>query len=322
MWAVGQDGQLYGRGLSGRSWTRWRSLGRPAQAALSTSARVVPTRTRRGGLVVYGVGADGQLYGRLWTGRMWRPWVALGRPAGAALSTNATILATSDGTGVLRLFALGQDGQVYARTGATGPWVELGRPAASALSTSARITHVSRGRGHLALFALGQDGQLYIRVWTRGGWRPWGAIGQPPQSALSISAPIAATDVGRFHYTVFAVGQDAQLYGRSLTNGTWGPWEAIGRPAEAALSTSAAILVNTANALHQDVFAIGQDGGIYGRSWNAGAWESWGAIGRPAWSALSTTGALVPVPIARGRVALFSIGQDGQLYGVASPARP
>ena len=196
-------------------------------------------------------------------------------------------------------------------------WGSVGRPIGSALSTTAPITSTTSGPRHFVLYGVGQDGQIYGRSWNSGRWTPWAAIGRPTESALSTGCPDRRHQRRLGQLTLFAVAQDGQLYRRSWDSGTWRPWEAIGRPAESALSTSARIAAITPNPLHSDVFAVAQDGQLYGRAWNHGTWEPWVAIGRPAASALSPSAAVVATTVSPSGLDLFAVGQDGQLYGVA-----
>lgn len=318
---VGRDGHLYVRVRNHGRWTRWGGVGRPPASPLSSTARVTAFSRGQGHFVVYGVGRDGRLYVRAWRRVHWTRWATVGRPAGSPLSTTAPVSVTgSRAVEIVR--AVGQDGQAYQRAWngrAWEPWVELARPAASALSPSARIVPVRLSGERLLLLALGQDGVLYLRARIFGRWAPWGAVGRPDQSALSIAADIVVTNVAVRRFNIFAVGQDGQLYRRSWS-GTWAPWEAISRPAESALSTNARIAAIFRTPLHEDVLGVGQDGQLYQRSRNGGVWGSWLAMGRPAASALSTGTPIVVIPVSRGRFALLAIGQDGQLYGVAPPA--
>jgi hypothetical protein len=84
------------------------------------------------------------------------------------------------------------------------------------------------------------------------------------------------------------------------------------------LITSGQIATLPGTMLHQDVFAIAQDGQLYSRTWSGGAWQPWTAIGRPGPTALSTSAPGVLIPFNNGP-SLFAVGQDGQLYRFKMP---
>jgi hypothetical protein len=315
-YAVGQDGRLYASRAG-----RWGVIGAPAASALSTTAAVTPLVLGPGHFVLYATGRNGLLYARGYrSGRGWSRWAVIGRPAGAALSTTSPVAAVLSRSGTETVFAVGQDGQVYLRSwsrGAWGPWAELARPAAAAVSVTARLEIVRRPN-HLSIYAVGADGQLYVRAFVSGRWAPWVLLGRPDASALSPDAEPVVTDVGATHLSVFAVGQDGQAYTRSYTAPAWGAWTALGRPAESGLSTGAPVATVSGDALHRDVIAVGQDGALYTSTWTAGAWQAWSPIGRPMSSPLST-GAPVDVLATAGRIALLAVGRDGRLYVSVSP---
>ncbi len=104
LWAVTQDGQLFRRA---RTDGAWEALGRPAEAPLSASTRII---TIPGGPLHYDVLAlaqDGRLYGRAWTSGAWGPWTAVGDPPPSPLTAGPTFASG-------QVLAVGQDGGLYS----------------------------------------------------------------------------------------------------------------------------------------------------------------------------------------------------------------
>jgi hypothetical protein len=312
---VGQDGVLYQRVHIHGRWGPWIPLGRPAGAPLSAGGAVAGVVLGAGRFALFATGQDGQLYGRAWTaGRGWTVWARIGRPAATPLSTTAPVAAATFFR-VARVFAVGQDGQLYERQlnrHASDQWIRLARPAAAPLSPNARLDVVHRPR-QLVVYAIGQDGQVYARARNPVRWGAWGSVGRPVASPLSVGAATVATDLGQSHPTLFAVGQDGQVYKRAW-NGTLGNvWSSLGRPAASALSPGARVAV-VSSSLHRDVLAIGQDGRLYVDTWSNGAWQGWAAAGQAAALPLSPSAPITPFDVNAGLTLLFAVGQDGRLY--------
>ena len=298
------------------AWGPWGSLGRPQTAALSTGAPVTTVPLRSGRFAVYGVGQDGQVYGRTWRGAAWGPWAAIGRPAAAGLSTAAPVTAVAGSGDRFVLFASGQDGRLYLR-GYTGArwngWGTIGRPRGSALSPAAPVTTRVSG-GTISVFALGQDGAVYMRSVTAGDWGPWVELGQPAASTLATTARITVVSRARRNFTLFVTGQDGRLYGRAFV-GRWRPWGVIDPPAGLALSLTAPILTTGVAARRMTLWAITQDGQLHRRTWADGTWTDWQPFGRPDGAPLNTSARIVTVAGGPLHYDVLAIAQDGQLYG-------
>jgi hypothetical protein len=144
-------------------------------------------------------------------------------------------------------------------------------------------------------------------------WGPWVSLEHPATTALSTGAPVTTVPLQRGRFIAFGVGQDGQLHGRTWRGAAWGPWLVFGRPAAAALSTAAPVRAIAGAGDRFVLFATGQDGLLYMRSYTGARWNNWRQIGRPSGALLSTT-APVTARLAGGTISVYALGQDGALY--------
>src|SRR5262245_213410 len=122
-------------------------------------------------LDIFGVGTDGAMYPKAWTGTSWAPspldWERLG---GVFTSPPAV---ASWGNNRLDVFGLGSDGAMYHKAwdgAAWRPspldWEHLGGVFISPPAVAAW------GLNRLDIFALGTDGAMYHKAWDGTAWRP------------------------------------------------------------------------------------------------------------------------------------------------------
>jgi hypothetical protein len=136
---------------------RWRSFaGSPAVTSWG------PDR-----LDFFGIGTNGHMYQRAWTGSGFGDWVDLG---GSFAGSPAV---TSWGPDRLDFFGIGTNGRMYQRawTGSGfGGWVDLG----GSFAGSPAVT--SRDVNRLDFFGIGTDRNMYHRAWTGTQFGDWNNV--------------------------------------------------------------------------------------------------------------------------------------------------
>ena len=317
LFAVGQDGGVY------TAW--WNSAGgwQPAAgwALLFSDTRpfshLAAVSRNPDQLDLFAVGQDGGVYTAWWNSAGgWQP------AAGWALLFSDTrpfshLAAVSRNPDQLDLFAVGQDGGVYtAWWNSAGGW----QPAAGwalLFSDTRPFSHlaaVSRNPDQLDLFAVGQDGGVYTAWWnSAGGWQPaagWALLFSDTRPFSHLAAVSRNPD----QLDLFAVGQDGGVYTAWWNSaGGWQPaagWALLfsdTRP----FSHLAAV---SRNPDQLDLFAVGQDGGVYTAWWNsAGGWQpaaGWALL----FSDTRPFSHLAAVSRNPDQLDLFAVGQDGGVY--------
>ena len=99
-------------------------------------------------------------------------------------------------------------------------------------------------------------------------------------SALSTGVPVTTVPLRAGRFVVFGVGQDGHVHGRTWRGTEWARWGVVGRPVAAALSTAAPVAAVPGAGDRFVVFATGQDGRLYRRSYNGARWSGWKTVGR------------------------------------------
>ena len=246
---------------------------------------------------VFGVGGDGQVYQKVWTGSAWTGWVLQGAPSVGLLGG----LSVTQVNGRYDVFGVGGDGQVYQKvwTGSawTG-WVLQGAPSVGLLG-GLSVTQVN---GRYDVFGVGGDGQVYQKVWTGSAWTGWVLQGAP---SVGLLGGLSVTQVnGR--YDVFGVGGDGQVYQKVWTGSAWTGWVLQGAPSVGLLGGLSVTQVNG----RYDVFGVGGDGQVYQKVWTGSAWTGWVLQGAPSVGLLGG----LSVTQVNGRYDVFGVGGDGQVY--------
>jgi hypothetical protein len=246
----GQDRQLWYRTTnnSGSTFTPWTPLGglligSPGAEAQST-----------GQIDVFIRGQDNQLWQKEFTpgGSGGFDWTPLG-----GILTSAPDV-TSIAPGHLDVFAVGQDRQLWQRSfngTSWGGWTPLGgiltaKPSATAMS------------GAIDVFGRGQDGQLWEKsFFTDSGalgptWHEWAPLGGILKAGTGPDADSRVAQGGTGKHDLFIDGQDNQLWEKSSSSGTWGPWQ----PAGGILTAEPGVAYTGSM---DAVFVRGQDNALY-----------------------------------------------------------
>ncbi|MGH8908496.1 MAG: hypothetical protein ACRD0K_18840 [Egibacteraceae bacterium] len=97
----------------------------------------------------------------------------------------------------------------------------------------------------------------------------------------------------------------------------WGAWVRVGRRAFAEQTPVAAV---SRMPDRIDLFAVGEDGGVYHAAWGgawawgAWAWGAWARVGRRAFAEQTPVAAVSRTP---DQIDLFAVGDDGGVYHAA-----
>jgi hypothetical protein len=177
-----------------------------------------------------------------------------------------------------------------------------------------QLAVVQRGWDKVDLFLVGEDGGIWTRKWLNStSWADW-------QRVLDFQAmpgaPVTAISRHPGQLDVFSIGLDSCVWVAASTeevaNGAWyGWWNLCG----VAVAANSPIAVASRNPNQLDLFAVGQDRGIYAAAWNAnvagGVWQGWWRIGSLRAAPGSHLAAIARTPT---KLDVFVIGEDGAMW--------
>jgi hypothetical protein len=250
---------------------------------------------------VFAIGADGNLYHKANIGA-WSPslfgWDNLGGPGGFGgwLTYVGTPCAITGGAGIIDIFALGSDGNLYYVSGDGNLWsapVSLGSPSGGFASSPSAVAGLFVSGNLDDVFAIGADGNLY-HIWFDGfSWQ--GPVSFGPNSGNFTGNPVAVAG-GPNGLDVFVIDSNGalnHLWQGDVTTDTF-PGGFQGSPG--AVSWGPARV---------DVFAIDGFGNLF-HAWAEGVGPStpWGSeyFGDGFW-----TGSPTAVSSAPNRIDVFGI---------------
>jgi hypothetical protein len=193
-------------------------------------------------------------------------------------------------------------------------WANHGAPSGVRFSSPPAVVRNNTGR--LELFIIGSNNQV-SHIWQptpNGAWSDWWVHNGPPNGAQGAPA-VGINQDGRLE--VFVVDRrDHWLYSQPQTapsNG-WSPdWFPFGAPAGVRLASSPGVGSNADGRL--EVFVVGSDGFLWKKDQTApnNGWSDWLTHGAPDGSVRWVSSPVV-VPNQDGRMELFMVGTDGQLW--------
>ena len=246
--------------------------------------------------------------GNTWTSS----WTSLS--GGLRGSTNPVVIANDDGR--LQVFVVGTNNQLYYKT-QTSPgsstwsssWTSLGGGIKA--DTSPAVERNSDGR--LQVFVVGTNNALYYKTQTSPGsntWSGWNFLGGG--IAQGSSPEVAINSDGRLQ--VFVVGTNSALYYKTQTSSgsnTWSSsWTYLGGGIKA--DTTPAVARNNDGRLQ--VFVVGTNNQLYYKTQTSPGGSTWSS----SWTSLNggLRDSTDPVVIASsdGRLQVFVVGTNNQLY--------
>ncbi|KAH6715963.1 peptidase S8/S53 domain-containing protein [Leptodontidium sp. MPI-SDFR-AT-0119] len=190
----------------------------------------------------------------------------------------------------------------------------LARSRQTVLRTDSASWVAPDAAGRLELFARGNDGALW-HIWQtviNGGWSSWFSHGSPRRVRLNGSPIVGRNLDGRLQ--VFLLSTDSQLWyiAQTTPGGGWGSWTSLGKPASTTLTDSSVIASNADGRL--EIFTQGADSALW-HIWQTtpnGTWSSWVSQGKPPSGGVQ--GSLCIAPSQDGRLEVFAVGLDGDLW--------
>jgi Pro-kumamolisin, activation domain len=174
----------------------------------------------------------------------------------------------------------------------------------------------SDARGQLNLFARGSDNNVW-QLWqtaVNNGWSNWYSQGTPKGASLDGSPILGRNADGRLQ--LFINARDGTMWSifETTPGGTWGAWTSLGKPSSVTLTDSAVVASNADGRL--EVFAQAADQALW-HIWQEtpnGKWSTWTSQGKPNSGGIQ--GSLALAASLDGRLELFAIGNDGNLWHI------
>ena len=305
--AVGQNGRLHEARFDGASWSAL------ASDALSDFGSDPPTCVPWGtnGLAALAVSSSGTLLFRSWNGRAWSAWSDIGPPGTSLVGRPAAV---GWGRNRLDIWVRDESGHLHHRShgeGGFGPWSDLGGtfgsdPAAAAWEGN-----------HLSVAVLDADNHIRFREWSAGVWGPrWRDMGGNFTRAPTLLS------FGGHRLGVFAVDAAGRAWTKTRTGKNWSPsflgWQELGRPNAAALAGRVhAVVTGHDQNTGLDtltLFGIAHDGRLKTKWFDGTQWgpspTGWADLGG------SLVGEPAAVSLRGGRISVFAVGTDGQLWRI------
>jgi hypothetical protein len=121
-------------------------------------------------------------------------------------------------------------------------------------------------------------GNLYLKYYDGTAWHSSLNLGNP--GALLFGSPAAINYVAPYE-NVFVEDGNHNLDYAWTANGTTWTWVKLGNPGTKLVSNPAVANYQVGSALHENVFAIDQNGNLDLESWNGSKWQSWANLGNP-----------------------------------------
>ncbi|MEZ4659518.1 MAG: hypothetical protein R2911_18315 [Caldilineaceae bacterium] len=226
------------------------------------------------------------------------PLPRMNNPTGTATVTfNLREMPFLDGPGI---GAIAADAAVDTDAGEWSLWQNLEGAFISAPAAAAW------GDQQIDLFGISTDSQLYHKRWDGAGWTLWESL-----EGTCIYAPTAVAR-GANLVDVFVIGLDKQVYRKTWDGAAWQGWEELGGTCIHGLAAA------SWGPDRIDLFTVGTNSCLYHNYWDGAAWQGWEPLrlqGQTAWEKSSTTiAAPAAVASAPGRIDLFVLGIDNQIY--------
>jgi hypothetical protein len=225
LFAVGQDGciwtaqSLAANNWTGGGWTRISSVTFSPQTVISALMDAA------GLMHLFAVAQDGHVYTLATNAPSALSIGGWSAVSNGAFTQGTSVTSLLDSEGVMHVFAVGENGQVFtnfAKPGAS--WVTPGWVPVSAanFSQGTSIAALLDKTGVMRLFAVQDDGCVYMQMsnsFEAANTNAWALV---PGGFFTIATPVSALldDDGSIH--LFAVGKDGNVYTQyTLSSGGW-----------------------------------------------------------------------------------------------------
>ncbi|MFI6284796.1 hypothetical protein ACIBCM_08580 [Streptomyces sp. NPDC051018] len=149
-------------------WFQVRDTVFPPKAPIATLSR------NDDHMEVFGVGADGRLWGAWWDGE-WRGPFTVGTHV---LPKNTPVAALSRSEDYMEIFAVGEDERPRGAWWADGVWSDWYDLGTRRFPKHTPLAALSRNEDHMEVFAVDGNGRLATTWWYEGTWHDWSDL--PP----------------------------------------------------------------------------------------------------------------------------------------------
>lgn len=181
-----------------------------------------------------------------------------------------------------------------------GAWQSLG---GSVLGSPAPLVLPD---GRAVVFAVGRDLRIWVRYETTpGNWSDWSKFNTSPTLAVS------TTRLGGGLVLVLALESRGAITATfQQADGSFSPWQRIGRPADVFVSAPQVAVLPDGRA---EVHAVSFGGALFRTRTVASGWEAWHSLGGPI-AGVGVIGTPALVGTSDGRLAVVVRGADGLAY--------
>jgi len=298
---AGTEGRYVRVTVNGNTQNEWASI---------TEIAVFGGATSGGG----GSNVIGTLFHKWQTSAGSNTWSSYASLSGAmAPNTDLAVAMNSDGR--LQVFVVGTNNQLYFKTQTaagsstwSSSWTSLGGIIKA--DTSPAVARNSDGR--LQVFVVGTNSELYSKTQTAAGsstWSAWTSLGGTVRA--NTDHVVIPNSDGRLQ--VFVVSTNNALYYKVQTSpgsSTWSGWTSLGGIIKE--NTSPAVASNSDGRL--EAFVIGMNSELYHKAQTSAGSSTWSS----SWTSLGggLRAGTDPVVIVNsdGRLQVFVVGTNNQLY--------
>jgi hypothetical protein len=259
-----------------KSWVPWFSISPPGTASPNQPVTALWNASNPNHLDVFAVRGDGTVVSSFWEpAKSWVSWFSIGPSGTASPNQPVTALWNASNPNHLDLFAVRGDGTVMSTFWEPAKswvsWFSISPSGTASPNQPVRVLWNPSNPNHLDVFAVRGDGTVMSTFWEPAkSWISWFSIS--PSGTASPNQPVRVlwNPSNPNHLDVFAVRGDGTVMSSFWEPAkSWVPWFSIGHPIGRPLALAGvAVAWSKSTANHLDLFAVGQDGTIWGIWWS------------------------------------------------------
>jgi hypothetical protein len=209
------------------------------------------------------------------------------------------------------IFGIGRDGFAYSTWWNGNPWRNWFRVGSLVFPQNTPIATICRNPEQMDIFAVADDQRVYSVWWSGNPWREWFRIGSRELPRFPQNTPIATICRNPEQMDIFAVADDQRVYSVWWSGNPWREWFRIGSRELPRFPQNTPIATICRNPNQMDIFAVGEDGGVYSAWWNGNPWREWFRIGSRVFRRNTPIATICRNP---NQMDIFAVGEDGRVY--------